>query len=212
MPQFIVLREFPPGLTPAQGEANVARGITGSVHFPSVRWHGTYGVSSPERIHGFCVFDAPSLEAMTAHAHYCRVPFTEIREVSAVDPAANPAFDDAGRAGATGPLFLIRRDFDRAVTDDDLESLTFRSANCIGSYPGLWWERSYWDDGRKVSRCLFRAPNAGVIRAHAERVRMPCGAVEEVTFVDPADWGWLYDVFGLPRHWESAQTTTAGEY
>ncbi len=200
MARFIVLREFPPGLSQAQAEANVARGVTGSVHFPSVLWQGTYGVSTPERIHGFCVFDAPSLDVMAEHARYCRVPFTEIREVSEVDPRTFPTIG-VEEAPATG-LFLVRRTMAPGISDEELEAMSFRSANCLTGFPGLWWERSYWDAERTVSHCLFRAPDASVIRAHAARVRMPCDTVEEVTFVDPAEWGWLYDVFGLPSHWE----------
>ena len=207
MPRFIVLREFPPGLSQSEGEANVARGITGSVLFPAVRWQGTYGVSTPERIHGFCVFEAPSFETVAEHARYCRVPYTEIREVDEVDPRTFPnvGIDGSGVAG----LFLVKRTFPPGVSDEELEVTSFRSANCLSGFPGLWWERSYWDIERKVSRCLFRAPNAGAIRAHAERVRMPCDTVEEVTFVDPADWGWLYDAFDLPRHWETAGAETS---
>ncbi|MGD9934426.1 MAG: nickel-binding protein [Dehalococcoidia bacterium] len=204
MPQFIVLREFPPGLSQSEGEANIARGITGSVHFPFVRWHGTYGVSTPERIHGFCVFDAPSFEAMAEHAHYCRVPFTEIREVDEVDPRTFPT---AGiEVPAYGSLFLIERRMDPALNDDELEALSFRSANCLNGFPGLGWELSYWDAERRVSRCIFRSPAPALIQEHASRVRVPCDSIEEVTFVDPADWGWLYDVFGLPKHWEAGAT------
>lgn len=210
MPKFIVLREFPPNVSQSEGEANVARGITGSVHFPFVRWHGTYGVSTPERIHGFCVYDAPSFEAIAEHAHYCRVPFTEIREVAEVDP---PTFPTVGVEDAPATrLFLVRRTMAPEISDEELEATSFRSANCLTGFPGLWWERSYWDPERKVSRCLFRAPDARVVRAHAERVRIPCDSVEEAIFNNPADWAWLYDVLGLPRHWEQPEGETRRPY
>ncbi len=211
MPLFLVVREFPPGLSEADSEANFARGITGSFHYPEVRWHGTYGVSTPDRIHGFCVFEAPSAGALLAHAQYCGVPFVEIREVAEVDPRTFPTV--GVEVPAEGTLFLVERRMDPALSDDELEALSFRSANCLAGFPGLGWERSYWDAERKVSRCIFRSPASALVREHATRVRMPCNSVEDVTFVDPAAWAWLYDQFGLPHHWESsrAENGTPGQ-
>ena len=86
------------------------------------------------------------------------------------------------------PLFLIRRGFGGA-SETDLDAAAFRALACAPYYPGMRWERSYWDPAAELTYCLYQAGSEETIRLHAERAQIPCDDVREVQEVLPATFG-----------------------
>jgi len=86
MPRYLVKREFPDGLqfpTNSTGQKAVD-GIVAVNLGQAVTWVHSY-VSDDDRT-TWCVYDAPSPEAIRAAADTNQLPVDEIRRVSVLDP------------------------------------------------------------------------------------------------------------------------------
>lgn len=86
MPRYMVERTFPEGLhiPVADGGAAVCRGVVETNAAESVTWVHSY-VSEDKR-HSFCVYDAPSPEAIRKVAGQNGLPVEQITAVSVLDP------------------------------------------------------------------------------------------------------------------------------
>lgn len=85
------------------------------------------------------------------------------------------------------PIFQVRRVLGPA-SKDDVDASAFRAIVCAYEYPGMKWQESYWDVERQEMHCIYEADSADQIFAHAERSRIPCDEVREVTIVRPDDY------------------------
>jgi hypothetical protein len=86
MPRYMVERTFPDGLhipTNADG-ASALRGIVATNAEEGVSWVHSY--VSDDKTKTFCVYDAPSPEAIRSVAKKNNVPVDAIHEVSVLDP------------------------------------------------------------------------------------------------------------------------------
>lgn len=86
MPRYVVERHFPDGLhvpTDASG-AEALRGIVANNAEEGVSWVHSYVSADKKRT--FCVYDAPSPEAIRKVGAKNNVPVDEIHEVSVLDP------------------------------------------------------------------------------------------------------------------------------
>jgi hypothetical protein len=86
MPRYMVERTFPGGLhipTNADG-AGALRGIVATNAAEGVSWVHSY--VSDDKTKTFCVYDAPSPEAIRSVAQKNNVPVDAIHEVSVLDP------------------------------------------------------------------------------------------------------------------------------
>ena len=86
MPRYMVERTFPGGLhipTNADG-ASALRGIVATNAEEGVSWVHSY--VSDDKTKTFCVYDAPSPEAIRSVATKNELPLDTITEVSVLDP------------------------------------------------------------------------------------------------------------------------------
>jgi hypothetical protein len=86
MPRYLVQRIFPEGLSiPADGEGAKACGrvIAGNTE-GGVTWIQSF--VSPDKRQTFCIYDAPSPEAIRAAAQKNALPVDKITEVCVLDP------------------------------------------------------------------------------------------------------------------------------
>jgi hypothetical protein len=86
MPRYIVQRTFPDGLhiPIANGGADVCRSVIQTNSEESVTWIHSY-VSDDKRT-TFCVYDAPSPEAIRKTAARNELPVDQITQVRVLDP------------------------------------------------------------------------------------------------------------------------------
>ncbi len=96
MPRYLVVRTFPDGLRfPVDADGrNAVDGIVSSNLGHDVTWVHSY-VSDDDRT-TWCVYDAPSPEAIRAAAAANQLPLDEIRRVSVLDPFFYNASEPAG--------------------------------------------------------------------------------------------------------------------
>ena len=86
MPRYMVERTFPDGLhIPSNAEGAAAmRGVVDRNAGEGVTWVHSY--VSGDKTKTFCVYDAPSPEAIQAVADKNGLPIDRIHEVSVLDP------------------------------------------------------------------------------------------------------------------------------
>lgn len=85
------------------------------------------------------------------------------------------------------PIFQVRRILGHA-SKDDVDAAAFRAIVCAYEYPGMKWHESYWDAEREEMICIYEADDADQIFIHAERSRIACDEVREVTVIRPGDY------------------------
>lgn len=86
MPRYLVEREFPAGLSiPMNGDGRHAvAGVVANNAAQGVTWVHSYVV--PDRTHTFCIYDAPTPEAIRKVAEANGLPVNRITEVGVLDP------------------------------------------------------------------------------------------------------------------------------
>jgi hypothetical protein len=86
MPRYMVERTFPDGLNiPVDADgASVLRGIVATNAGEGVSWVHSY--VSADKTRTFCIYDAPSPEAIRSVGAKNNVPVDAIHEVSVLDP------------------------------------------------------------------------------------------------------------------------------
>ena len=86
MPRYMVQRTFPDGLAipVADGGAEICRGVIERNADEGVTWVHSY-VSADKRI-SFCVYDAPTPEAIRKTAARNDLPVDQITQVQVLDP------------------------------------------------------------------------------------------------------------------------------
>ena len=86
MPRYVVQRTFPEGLRiPAEnGGREFCRGVVERNADEGVTWIGSF--VSEDKTHTFCVYDAPSPEAIRKTAARNQLPVDRITRVSVLDP------------------------------------------------------------------------------------------------------------------------------
>jgi len=86
MPRFMIERTFPAGLAvpmTAEGAAGCSRIVAVNAE-KGVTWLHSY--VTPDKTRTYCVYDAPSSEAIREVAHLNALPVGSISEVSVLDP------------------------------------------------------------------------------------------------------------------------------
>jgi hypothetical protein len=76
-------------------------------------------------------------------------------------------------------LYRIRRDVG-VMSDEDMDAAAFRAIVCLVQFPGLKWERSYWDRSTGSLDCYYRAESIDQIQEHSRVARIPCDDVRPV--------------------------------
>jgi hypothetical protein len=86
MPRFVVERTFPDGLAiPVSEEgAQVCLTVIGNNSIDEVTWIHSYVTADKKKT--FCIYDAPSAEAIRKVANRNRLPVDRITEVRVLDP------------------------------------------------------------------------------------------------------------------------------
>ena len=86
MPRYLVERTFPDGLNIPIDEAGVrsCRAVVDTNGHHAVTWVHSY--VTPDKTRTFCVYDAPSPEAIRRSARSNRLPVDSITEVRVLDP------------------------------------------------------------------------------------------------------------------------------
>ena len=86
MPRYIVQRTFPAGLEiPVdEGGADLCRGVVERNAQEGVTWISSF--VSEDKTHTFCVYDAPTPEAIRQTAIRNELPVDEITQVRVLDP------------------------------------------------------------------------------------------------------------------------------
>lgn len=81
-------------------------------------------------------------------------------------------------------LYRIRRNVG-AVTKEDMDASAFRAIVCAVQFPGLKWQRSFWDQEAGEMDCFYEARNPSDLEEHARVARIPCDEVHEVNEILP---------------------------
>jgi hypothetical protein len=86
MPRYVIERTFPNGVQIPQTEvgARFCRGVVANNAQEGVTWLHSY--VTPDRGKTFCIYDAPSPEAIRCVAEKNGLPVDAITEVSVLDP------------------------------------------------------------------------------------------------------------------------------
>ena len=86
MPRYMVERTFPDGLSiPLNDDgAKACRGVVDANAADGVTWVHSY--VNPSRTKTFCIYDAPTPEAIRKSATRNKLPVDTITEVSVLDP------------------------------------------------------------------------------------------------------------------------------
>ena len=86
MPRYVVEREFPDGLQVSTDElgARACLAVVESNLSEQVTWVHSY--VSRDKKKTFCVYDAPTPEAIRVAAKRCKLPVQRITEVRVLDP------------------------------------------------------------------------------------------------------------------------------
>lgn len=202
MPLFAVSRVLDHSMIAADREAQMSRTIVTLGLFPGVDWLRSFVIDEPGRWESICLYEGPTAEDVAYRTTYCRVPFREVRPVIEVLPEGYGLVDQP-RPGPDAKLYLVRRQMPEGMSASELEALTFRAANCLSEiFPGVRWERSFWDEERRQSACIYFAPSAELLWRHANVVRINCESVEAVTEALPWEWEGVYDAYGVPKYWK----------
>ena len=84
------------------------------------------------------------------------------------------------------PQFVIERDMPGVgrSTPADLKGASQGSCSVLRDLPEVQWVHSYVTDDKIY--CIYRAPNAEMIRDHAEKGGFPANSIKQVrTTIDP---------------------------
>jgi hypothetical protein len=85
------------------------------------------------------------------------------------------------------PEYVIERDLPGAgrLTEDEIREASLRSLAVLKEMgSSIQWMHSYVTDDKIY--CIYRAPNAEIIREHAEKGGFPANSVQQVrTMIDP---------------------------
>jgi Protein of unknown function (DUF4242) len=86
MPRYVVQRTFPEGLhvSVVDGGAELCRGITERNAEDGVTWISSF--VSEDKTRTFCIYDAPSPEAIRKTASRNELPVDQITRVTVLDP------------------------------------------------------------------------------------------------------------------------------
>ncbi len=201
MALFTLWRELDHTMDEAERENMTIRSIGSLEWYPGVHWLHSWVIDEPGRLESLCVYEGPNQQKVEEASMRCSVPFVEVREAQIFLPGDYLA-DEWNQPLGDKPFFMITRQHAADLTEDELNAAAFRSAHCLGFEQNIFWVRSYWDDERKSSRCVYQATGEGVIRAHAELARIPCDRIDRVTEARPESYAWAYDALGVPRHRE----------
>jgi hypothetical protein len=87
MPRYLIERHFPEGLglAPDQPGRQTAATVIANNAQQGVTWVHSY--VTPDKRHTFCIFDAPSPEAIRKAADHNGLPAERITEVRVLDPS-----------------------------------------------------------------------------------------------------------------------------
>jgi len=85
------------------------------------------------------------------------------------------------------PKFVIEREIPNAgkLSKAELQGISQKSCGVLRSMgPQIQWVQSYVTDDKIY--CVYRAPNADIIREHAERGGFPANKISQVrSMIDP---------------------------
>ena len=86
MPRYVIERTFPDGLSIPMNDVGcrVVRMVVSNNSSKGVTWIHSY--VSADRKSSFCIYDAPTPEALRVVAELNALPVTRITEVSVLDP------------------------------------------------------------------------------------------------------------------------------
>jgi hypothetical protein len=86
MPRYLVERDFPQGLSVPSGEqgADLCRQVIDNNAQDGVTWVHSY--VTPNHSRTFCIYDAPTPEAVRRAAARSKLPISQINEVQVLDP------------------------------------------------------------------------------------------------------------------------------
>lgn len=88
------------------------------------------------------------------------------------------------------PKYVIERELPGAgsLTDDQINEISRTSNQVLDGMPDVQWDHSYVTDDKIY--CVYVAPDADKIRAHADQGGFPANSVSEVRrTIDPTTGG-----------------------
>jgi len=200
MPLYAIFRQFPGELSEEESGAVAFRAITGQPYYPGVAWDRTY--SHTESPGSLCIYAGDSAADVAGHSTYCGIPFSEVREVELFLPEDFMA-PEHNLAPSNGRLYVIQRTMPSDTTRAEVEAAALMSATCLSGYPTIRWERSFWDQERVRSHCVYLATSPEEIRRHAASAHIPCDTITPVEEVLPAQFEHVYDSYGIDKSWLS---------
>lgn len=185
MTLFAIGRTIGLDVTKVESDAMTLRSIDCALAYEQFRWVRSFGDEAIGST--FCVYEALRPEDIWDHALRAVIPVDDVREVEEYLPERFGVTPLPPEAGST--LYLIKRQMPESTTREETDAATARAADCASDYPGIRWVRSFWDERRKLAHCVYWATDPELLRAHAERSRVPCDEIREVTEILPSQYG-----------------------
>ncbi len=185
MPLFAIKRLLSPTQTKEEGDAMVIRAFECSLAYDDFGWIRSY--LQDETSISLCIYQARSADDIWDHARRAALPINEAEEAEEYLPqqfGVTPLEPVDGSA-----LYVIDRQMPADVTPQEIDATALRAADCAPDFPGIGWVRSFWIEETKQSHCVYWATDPELLRAHAERSRMPCDAIRRVDELLPSQWG-----------------------
>jgi hypothetical protein len=176
-----------------------ARVIAASYSDPRFLWIRSFGRESGDGAEGVCIYEGSGDRELAVQQRLCGLPVDEIAEAEELVGRASRRGVDAAPEG--WELYWAIRRFG----DGRRESVVAANERFIAESNGALWLRSFWEQRRSTSVCIFAAASE---EAAAAAIETPGATLEQFAKVGtdhPAFWAHIYDTMGLPRHWEEAK-------
>jgi hypothetical protein len=201
MATYTIWRTFDPNLSDLDAEMMMVRAVSTGWLEPRFRWLRSFDIEAPGLPQGFCVYEGPTIHDLDWQQRFCWLPVDEIREVQELcGPSCGGSGMDEPPAGST-PFFVERR-FGAGVGAEDLRELNSAQPR----EAGVTWFRSFWDPERMSSKCIFAAESEQRLRDATTGTAGTVTRIASAVLGHPAQMAETYDLMGLPRHWEVAES------
>jgi hypothetical protein len=179
------------------------RVIAASYSDPLFLWIRSFGREIPGGGEGICIYEGPGDRELAVQQRLCGLPVDEITEAEELVGSASHRGVDAAPEG--WELYWAIRHFQ----DGGKDAVVAANQPFLAEGGGALWLRSFWEQRRSTSVCIFAAASE---QAAAAAVETPGARLEQFAKVEtdhPSFWAHMYDTMGLPRHWEEAMPAGA---
>ena len=176
--RYVIERTFPPQALAGIDAATKAK-VNANNASVGARWIRSY--ANEDETKTYCVYEAPSEDAVRAASKLNGLPVDRITEV--------PVELDPGPTASASPVsaparhtFVIERTFPRGALDG-LDAAAKARVNANNGKFGVNWITSYANEDQTRTYCIYEGPNEAAVRKAASANDIPVDSVTQVSTV-----------------------------